>query len=126
MSPETPSLPTWDALALLAKLRSGGDERQAYVDEAYRRVFAGDLGRFVLLHHLQSCGVGRRSGHAASIGELRYSSGMQDAAIQLANDAGYDEAALAAVLLTNDLPEEPSDARRTDSLDYIPDSSDDF
>ena len=53
-------------------------------------------GRFVLLHHLQACGVGRRLGCDNTDLQLRYSAGMMDSAIMLANEAGYDEAALAA------------------------------
>jgi hypothetical protein len=91
---------------LLAQLREDARAARPVVAEAYRRVFASEQGRFVLLHHLLACGVGRRLGPEASDIQLRYSAGMMDSAIMLANDAGYDEAALAASVLTQELPED--------------------
>jgi hypothetical protein len=97
-------LPTIDAPALTAQLRMGDEQ---VVQQAYRMVFASDMGKFVLLHHLWACGVGRALGNDASDAQLRYSAGMMDSAIRLANEAGYDEAALAAAsVLTQELPDE--------------------
>jgi hypothetical protein len=97
-------VPTIDAPALTAQLRMGDEQA---VQHAYRAVFASELGKFVLLHHLWACGVGRRLGNDANDAQLRYSAGMMDSAILLANEAGYDEAALAAAaVLTQELPDE--------------------
>ena len=108
----TDAAAAFDVPYVLAQLRAGGERAEAAVAQAYRTVFGSQLGRFVLLHHLQACGVGRRMGNQASGGQLRYSAGMMDSAILLANEAGYDEAALAASVLTEELPDErhaPSD-----------------
>lgn len=95
---------------LIAQLREG-EKGNTAVNQAYRMVFGSELGRFVLLHHLMSCGVGRRMGVEATDVQLRYSAGMMDSAIMLANHAGYDEAAMAASVLTEELADEryPSD-----------------
>ena len=95
----------FDVPFLVAQLREG-QRGQAAVSQAYRSVFGSELGRFVLLHHLMACGVGRRFGPDPTAGQLRYSAGMMDSAIMLANEAGYDEAALAASVLTEELPDE--------------------
>lgn len=98
--------PKWDRQALIAMLREGNADRQKIVERAYQVVFADEPGRIVLLHFLQECGVGRLTGSQQTAGELRYGIGMMDAAIRLANAAGYDDAALAAALLHNELIEE--------------------
>jgi hypothetical protein len=97
-----------DSGYLIAHAREGeGSTRgREAIGQAYRTVFSSELGRFVLLHHLMACGVGRRSGCESSDTQLRYSAGMMDSAIMLANEAGYDEAALAASVLTQELADE--------------------
>jgi hypothetical protein len=97
--------PALDVPYLVAQLREG-ERGEPAVRQAYRTVFGSEMGRFVLLHHLMACGVGRRLGCEGSDVQLRYSSGMMDSAIMLANEAGYDEAALAASVLTEELPDE--------------------
>jgi hypothetical protein len=99
--------PAIDMPFLLAQLREGdAAARERATAQAYRATFATEIGRFVLLHHLWACGVGRRTGCEASDTQLRYSAGMMDSAIMLANEAGYDEAALAASVLTQELADE--------------------
>jgi hypothetical protein len=104
----TDAAPAIDAGYLIAHMREG--DRSARGREAtgraYRDLFGSELGRVVLLHHLMACGVGRRTGCEASDAQLRYSAGMMDSAIMLANEAGYDEAALAASVLTQELADE--------------------
>ena len=96
--------PGIDVPHLLAQVRAGDE---GAMKRAYAMVFGSELGKLVLLHHALACGVGRRFGCDASDAQLRYSAGMMDSAIQLANDAGYDEAALAAgALLTQELADE--------------------
>jgi hypothetical protein len=106
--------PVIDVPYLLAMVRQGESAPAglAATRQAYRAVFGSELGRFVLLHHLMACGVGRRLGAQARAGQLRYSAGMMDSAIMLANEAGYDEAALAASVLSQELVDErnPPDA----------------
>lgn len=110
----TDAAPVIDVPYLLAMARQGeaAPAGLAATRQAYRMVFGSELGRFVLLHHLMACGVGRRIGPDASDAALRYSAGMMDSAISLANEAGYDEAAIAASVLTQELVDErnPPDA----------------
>lgn len=120
-APETEApeaLPALDARALIAKLRGSTDavRMAALLDEAYRRTFAGELGRFVLAHHLMQCGVGRQFGRDATDQDLRYLAGMHDSAIDLAAQAGYDQAALATAVLTDTLEEETPYDRSSDWL----------
>ena len=96
----------FDVPYLVAELRHGGDRAEAAAGRAYRAVFATAMGRIVLLHHLMECGVGRVLGCEGSDIQLRYSTGMMDSAIMLANKAGYDEAALAGSVLTQELTDE--------------------
>jgi hypothetical protein len=100
--------PAFDMPLLIAQLREGeGTEAgRSAVTRAYRMVFGSQVGRFVLLHHLMACGIGRRMGNECNDVQLRYAVGMMDAAITLANEAGYDEAALAASVLTEELGDE--------------------
>lgn len=126
--PTSAPLEQWDVQLLLAQARGRGiseEARARIVTEMYRRTFHTACGRFVLMHFSQSCGVGRkvggRQGH-----ELSYAAGMHDAAIDLANEAGFDDAALiAASILNQDLIEEPDDERR-DSPGTVPGPDDDF
>lgn len=117
-------VPAFDAAWIIARLRAGGADRDALLSEAYKRTFGTELGRVVLLNHLTECGIGRPFGPDMTDAQLRYSAGMHDAAVTLANAAGYDQVALAAVILTETLQEEPADERPTPG--YVPDEHDDF
>lgn len=96
--PFTPA--PFDAARLIADVRLGKPEAIA---EAYRMTFGSDLGRLVLLHHLQCSGVGRQLG----TDDLKYKAGMIDGAISLCVAAGYDQVSLAATILTDQLEENP-------------------
>lgn len=100
-----------DGPALIAAIRLGDDEALA---RAYRAVFANDLGRLVLAHHLAECGVG----NALGTDNLKYAAGKHDGALLLALKAGFDQAAVAVGVLTDNL-EERSDARSS-GFDYAP------
>ena len=121
---ETAQPPKFDVVKLAAQIRGSTDETQAnaLIDEAYRRVFAGDLGRLVLAHHLMICGVGSPFGADISDAELRYRIGRHDSAIELANMARQDAADLAVAVLSNEL-KEPEDERRNS---WVPPADDEF
>lgn len=90
--------PAFDAVKLLADLRAGDGARIA---EAYKRTFGNDLGRFVLTHHLQECGVGNPLGPDVS----GYQAGRHDAALALASIAGFDQSSIAVAVLSDSLEE---------------------
>lgn len=92
--------PPFDAARLIAEMRRGDP---AAIEQAYRFTFGNDLGRLVLMHHLSQAGVGSVIGPHLGDGELRYAVGRHDAAIMLANAAGYDQAAIAAAVITDTL-----------------------
>jgi hypothetical protein len=98
----------FDLVFILAQIRGAGDRREEAIKEAYRRTFQTEMGRLVMLDHLMRCGVGRLFGDRAGE-DLMRAVGMHDSAIMLANDAGFDEAAIAATLLTQELTEEPNE-----------------
>lgn len=115
--------PKFDAKKLAAQIRGATEgDANALINEAYARVFAGDLGRLVLAHHLMECGVGSIFGPEASDQQLRYQAGRHDSAIMLANTAGYDAAAISTAVLSDTL-EEPEDERRRS---WIPNEHDEF
>lgn len=90
----------FDALRLVADLRRGD---QTAFEEAYQRTFGNEMGRLVLAHHLAECGVGNALGRHLTDAELRYAIGMHDSAINLAAKAGYDQAAIAVGVLSDNL-----------------------
>lgn len=92
--------PAFDAKRLIADLRRC--DAQA-IDEAYRRTFGSDMGRLVLAHFMQDCGVGSQFGVGVTDGELRYLVGQHNAAIALAKSAGFDQASIAAAVLSDEL-----------------------
>lgn len=106
--------PVFDAAWLVGRIREGAADRELLVAEAYRQVFQTELGRIVLLHHLMSCGVGQISGPAMTDSQRSYGAGMHDAAVQLAADAGYDQAGMAVQVLTDVLP----DPQQTEEHDH--------
>jgi hypothetical protein len=98
--------PPFDYEALTAQLRKGD---QTAIAQAYKTIFDSELGRFVLAHHLLECGVGRRYGNEASDAQLRYARGMEDAALDLAELAGFDPAMHAVAVLHYPLKGPPDD-----------------
>lgn len=119
-------VPTIDLPFLLAKLRDKDGDRDLLLREAHRRIFASELGRIVLLNHLHDSGVGQIFGPGLSNDTLQYAIGRHDAAVQLAQAAGYDAVALAAAILTDTL-EEPDHDRSDDDHGgriYVPDDLD--
>jgi hypothetical protein len=90
----------FDAARLIADVRKGDQEALA---RAYKATFDHALGRLVLADFLASHGVGRPYGAGASVGELRYACGQQDAALELARRAGFDAASIAVATMTDQL-----------------------
>lgn len=90
--------PKFDAARLIAEVRRG---EPGAIEQAYKVTFGNDLGRLVLAHHLAECGVGNALGAEA----LKYKAGVHDAAISLASKAGFDQAAIAVGVLTDNLEE---------------------
>lgn len=113
--------PKFDVVALRAALR---DADETVVLQAYQRVFAGEAGRLVLAHHLMSCGVGNPI-IASTDAELREAVGRHNAAIDLASKASFDQAAIAAAVLTGSL-EETEHEDPALAHGYIPDENDEF
>lgn len=87
-----------DGRALAALIRQGDDDA---LKRAYKVTFGNDLGRLVLAHHLQECGVGNALGPS----KLKYAAGKHDGALSLASKAGFDQAAIAVGVLTDELEE---------------------
>lgn len=94
--------PAFDAVKLIADIRAG-DPRA--LDGAYRVTFGTELGRLVLAHHLQDCGVGNALGGQ----DLAYRAGRHDGALALAAKAGFDAASIAVAVLTDQLQEPDND-----------------
>jgi hypothetical protein len=97
----------FDAVKLIADIRAGDGEAMA---QAYRATFGGDLGRLVLAHHLQECGVGNALGDE----NLKYRAGRHDGALLLASKAGFDAVSIAVAVMTDQL-EGNTDERSIDS-----------
>lgn len=108
-----------DGARLIAEVRRGDPDA---LDRAYKMTFGHDLGRLVLAHHLHECGVGQPLGKKG----LKYAAGKHDAAIDLAAKAGFDEAALAVAVLTDELEERTNDPSSNFNDAYIPPDDDDF
>ncbi len=112
--------PAFDAGRLIADLRRGDADA---LDEAYRRTFGGLMGRLVLGHFMALCGVGSTfGGVGVADGDLRYAAGRHDAAIQLAERAHFDQAAILAALATGELEGTDDDEP---TFNYTPPLSDD-
>jgi hypothetical protein len=99
-APKPQLLPGVDLPALIARLRAGDE---AAVEEAYRRTFGSDMGRFVLAHHASEQGVGGLWEGPADLETSNYRHGRADAAIKLATLAGFDHASIAMMVLTERL-----------------------
>lgn len=97
---EDPS--AFDAARLIADVRRGDETALA---QAYKHTFGNALGRLVLAHHLVECGVGNALGAEG----LKYAAGKHDGALQLASRAGFDQAAVAVAVLTDELEERSDD-----------------
>jgi hypothetical protein len=92
-------LPDFDTHAVLAKLRGQGDDAEAAMKQAYRIVFANELGRLVLADIAAQAGVGRRFGSPELTPHtLAYHQGGHDVACEILDRAGFDPAS--AVLMT--------------------------
>lgn len=121
-----PASVIWDRAFVLERLRQGGAERAELIAKAYEMTFGGEMGRIVLMDHLIACGVGRIFGAEMTDAQLRYSAGIHDGAIMLAQAAGFDQAALAAAAMTETLTEEMSDERSSDPAGFTPGPGDEF
>lgn len=94
MSDVRPSIPDPEGLA--ARLAVQDPEA---LGEAYRLVFTGEIGRFVLAHILADAGVGQPRGPEMGARERMYQDGRQDQALQIMNRAGFEQrSAVVAVL----------------------------
>lgn len=117
--------PAFDVGKLIADVRKGGEP----VERAYRLLFDTELGRLVLAHHLAECGVGRRYGSEATAAQLRYSTGMQDAALELARMAGFDHVDHAVAVMTDHSEGTTDDAAFNHQPDlpvYVPGPGEEF
>jgi hypothetical protein len=92
--------PPFDAHALIARMRAGDEEARA---EAYRIAFGNDLGRFVLTDILAMAGVGQKYGGAPDLYSIGFHQGGHDLAVDIAAAAGFDQASLAVLPLTETL-----------------------
>lgn len=106
-----------DGRALAALIRQGDGDA---LDRAYKVTFGNELGRLVLAHHLSECGVG----NALGPDNLKYAAGMHDGALSLASKAGFDQAAIAVGVLTDELEER--DHAEPESLNYVQLDEDDL
>lgn len=120
MADEEQALPAIDTARLIFELRRGNE---AAIAQAYRSTFANDLGRLVLAHHLMTMGVGNIIDIHATDGELYAAVGRHNAAIELAQAAGFTEAAIAVASLTDDLQGGTDDDQ---SYAFVPESDEDF
>jgi hypothetical protein len=125
MSDGAAPFPTFDAKKLIADVRKG-DERA--IRQAYAVTFGTEWGRLVLAHHLACSNVGARQGPGVSADDRHYAAGVHDAALQLAEMAGYGQAALAVAVLTDELTEEnhAQSEDRLASQGFVPGPDDEF
>lgn len=101
MSEEAPQPPAIDARRLIADIRRGDPKA---LEQALDVTFRNDLGRLVLARFLIACGVGTPIGGAGvSDADLRYAVGRHDAALELADLAGFDAASIVTSLATDNL-----------------------
>lgn len=92
--------PVFDSHALIARLRAGD---QAALDEAYRRVFGSDLGRWVLADMAAGAGVGQKYAGAPDLFSYGYHQGGHDLAIDFINRAGFDQPSAVSMVMTGQL-----------------------
>lgn len=114
-------LPPFDVRRLIADLKKNDPEA---IGLAYRMTFGNELGRLVLAHHLNDCGVGMLIA-AESDAQLRELVGRHNAAIELAAKANFGQAAIVAAVLSGRLEEEPHEDQRTEVPAYVPPAGDD-
>ena len=110
-----------DGARLIAEVRRGDPSA---IDRAYVATFGHELGRLVLAHHMADCGVGNTLGAAEE--NLAYRAGMHDGALMLASRAGFDQAAIAVAVLTDQLEERSDDPSSSFGDVYTPPPGDDF
>lgn len=88
----------FDTHAVLARLRRGDPDA---ITMAYRQVFAGEMGRFVLAHIASEAGVGQRFGAPGlTVGELAYHQGGHDVAVEILGRAGFDPPSAVLMAMT--------------------------
>lgn len=121
-APERP-ISELEADDLVQRLRAGAKDREVLIAHAYRVLFRSELGRVVLIDHLQECGVGRPDGPGKRGKDLQYGAGMRDAALRLAGQGGYGELSMTVMALSDHLAEETSDER---PIEYVASGDDDF
>lgn len=92
--------PPFDAARLIADLRKGDP---AAISQAYKRTFGDEMGRLVLGHFMSECGVGAVFNAHATDAELRYQVGQYNAALTLAQMAGYDQSSAISEVFTGEL-----------------------
>ncbi len=110
----------WDRERVLAVLREGGEDREAMMGMAYAMTFGTELGRVVLMDVLERAGVGALVPVHVTDAQLRYQVGRMNAAIELAGNAGLDQAAIAAAIIEGQLEESRHD--RSSSSDHHDDA----
>lgn len=100
--------PKFDAARLIADLRAGDPQA---LDDAYRATFCTDMGRLVLADFMSDMGVGRPIPIQLGDGELRQYVGQHNAALALAAKAGFDQSAIVAQVLSENLEGNSNDRR---------------
>lgn len=90
----------FDGHALIARLRAGDDEA---LNEAYRLVFGGEMGRLVLADLAREAGVGGKYGGHPDLYSVGYHQGGHDLAVDLMGRAGLDQASAITMVLNGRL-----------------------
>jgi hypothetical protein len=90
----------FDPAAALERLRRGDPDELA---RAYRRVFSGPEGRFVLAHILAEAGVGQIFGPGLTSDARHYAQGQHDGALAIMNRADHDQLSVVMMVQTDNL-----------------------
>jgi hypothetical protein len=91
---------TPEAAELINAMRQGDD---VATRKLYQKVFANPLGRAVLMHILADSGLGVLRGSAMPNDVRAYEDGRQDAALEIMQRAGFDQASAAVMVITDNL-----------------------
>lgn len=124
MSEDAAETPKFDARRLIAEIKAGDGEALA---QAYRLTFHTELGRLVLAHHLNACGIGQIEGPGGSNDNRNYAAGFRDAALTLASHAGFGPEAIAVAIIADELTEDHGHAEpESTEFVFVPDPDDDL
>lgn len=91
------------------------DEAQVAERRLYQALFSNPLGRAVLMHLLAKNGVGAVRGPNRPGENRAYEDGRMDAALEIMNAAGFDQASAVGMVVTDNLEgQEHDDDRERD------------